>query len=1174
MPFDWNDEQKLAIKSRNGTVLVSAAAGSGKSAVLVERVIRRICDEDNKCPADRLLIVTFTTAAASELRHKINKALSKKIKEDPNNEYLMRQQRLLSSAVIGTMDSFCGALVRENFFLCDIDPDFRILDDTEEGLLKNTAIDNVLEKYYEEKSDAFLDLLELFNADKNDWSLIENVFECYKYSIAYPKPEKWIDEMLSEYDENVDIGKTASGKAILEIVCLRIEKAITCLKEARETVDGIDGLADLYIPDFDTIIDFAVHLKSLAENGEWDLLKKESAEYKNVFGKIPSVNKELQQLDEKKKAHELRTAAVKIIQGISGSLPMSEEQYRSDCRRLRPALECFAKIINEFSKELFRLKKEENAYGFSDISHIALNLLVDENNNRTSLAKEISERFEEILIDEYQDTNKAQDLLFSAVSRDGKNLFIVGDVKQSIYRFRKAMPEIFIDRRNKYELYDEKKDNYPSKIFLDSNYRSRKTVIDTVNFIFSRIMNEKTGEIKYGKGEILNYAANYDDKFIPCEIHHLKYDEDKNKPDEFEHIASEIQKLIDSKMQVKDGETYREIRYSDICVLYRKLKGNGLALSSALKARSIPFVCEANEGFCSLYEVSVILSLLKTVENPLNDVALLTTLFSPIYGFTPDELAEIRLENGGKRLYSCLKKYAEKNQKAKSFLDSLSELRRYSVIYSASEMLRRIYETTCFDDIVRAMPDGEKRVSNLMRLLDYAEYFENNGNFGLSEFMRFIDKVTGAGGDISSKTDAGEGGNCVKIMTIHKSKGLEFPVVIIANCNRSPYQDYRNQTKVYLNSKTKIGFKRLDRANFYTYPTVQFTGTEAQNSIDDVAEELRVFYVAMTRAREKLIFVLSDGGNRNSLSFSKLHAMNRLDGSVSPIDIIDTGNFAKWLLICAFTASGCEQLRKDSGFIFDKKSIADAPFLTYKSFLPADEEEQVTEDSQAEEKQIKATEEFIKELESRINYVYPFSALSGIAAKRTASGFNEQEVSETFFAKEKPAFMGKDSFTPAQRGTFTHLFMEKCDFDKSFTDVENELERLTEIGVFNSEQAKAVNLKSLKAFFESRLFERMKNSSALYREKQFTVNIPASFFENAQTDENIVVQGKIDCFFIENGEAVIVDYKTDYVKAAEELKDRYSIQMQIYKQAVEQFTGLKVKEVLLYSFALNDVISV
>jgi len=1167
----WNERQEEAILSRNGTVLVSAAAGSGKSAVLVERVIQRLCDETNKCPADSLMIVTFTNAAASGLRHKINKALGEKIKENPNNEYLSRQQRLLSSAVIGTMDSFCGSLVRENFFLSDIETDFRILDNTEEALLMNNAVDSVLEKYYDEKPDGFIDLLELFGSDKNDYALINNVFECYKYAIAYPFPEKWIDSLLTEYNPETRVGDTASGRVILNNISLELDYCIKCLDSAIENCLGIDELEEKYIPELEDKKELCSSLLLLCKNGEWDLLKNELDTVGEKFGSMPRVSKESQSLKEKGVAMTLRNTVRDKVRSLWKKMPLDEAQYREDCLSLTPALTCFVSIIKEFFSELLKLKKEENAYSFSDISHFALNLLVDENGNKTDLAKELSERFCEILIDEYQDTNKAQDMLFSAISKDETNLFIVGDVKQSIYRFRKAMPEIFIGRREKYEKYDRKTDNYPSKIFLDSNYRSRKGIIDSVNFVFKRIMKKETGDIDYGKDEYLNYSADYDNENIPCEIHFLRKDAEKNVVSEPEHIAREIEKLISSRVQVKDGENMRDIRYSDICILTRKKK-YGPQFVNEFKKHGIPAVCEANESFCNLYEVSVILSLLKAVDNPLNDMALLTTLFSPIYGFTPDELALIRLEGEDKRFYSCLKKYASHNEKAQKFLNEISEFKKYSVIYSTSELLRRVFEETAFDEIVRAMPNGEKRASNLMHLLDFAENFEKNGNFGLNEFLRFIDRVTSSGRDISVDSSSGSVGNSVQIMTIHKSKGLEFPVVFIAKCNESIQSVSKNPSNVELNPETKLGVKRQDRELLYRYPTVQYVGTGLKNYLDDISEEIRILYVAMTRAKERLFFVISDGNVANSINLESISKALIANGVLHPASIIGMSNFAKWILACAFTASGCKTLRDEAGCDLDNFIEENTDYITYKSFYPETVEEETEEDEQAD---FEVDESFVKELEERINYVYPYSALTAIAAKRTASGLNEQKINDEYFASEKPAFMGKDSFTPAQRGTFTHLFMEKCDFLKAAQSVDSELERLTADGLFTPEQAKAVNIKTLRFFFNSDLFKRMVNSDGLFREKQFTVTVPASFFESdVSTDESVVVQGKIDCFFIENGNAVIVDYKTDYVKSAGELKERYTMQMEVYKNAVEQFTGKKVKEVLLYSFTLDEIISV
>jgi ATP-dependent helicase/nuclease subunit A len=362
---------------------------------------------------------------------------------------------------------------------------------------------------------------------------------------------------------------------------------------------------------------------------------------------------------------------------------------------------------------------------------------------------------------------------------------------------------------------------------------------------------------------------------------------------------------------------------------------------------------------------------------------------------------------------------------------------------------------------------------------------------------------------------------------------------------------------------------RLDRNGLYRYDTLQYKGTKIQNTFDDISEEIRVLYVAMTRAKEKLIFVVSDLSK--PINLFDLYDMYSPDGSIYPYDIISTGNFAKWIMAVALSASGCKALRDLSGIVFPPKFTSDADFITYKQFLP-DYGQSLSKAEYHENDAIKADAEFIKQLEARMNYKYAYLPLTKIAAKRTASGFNEKEINDVFFAKEKPAFMGRESFTPAQKGTLTHLFMEKCDFEKAKKSVSDELDRLTENGIFTVEQAKAVNSRAIEGFFESDLFERMRDAAALNREQQFTVNIPASFFEDVETDETVVVQGKIDCFFIEDGEAVIVDYKTDYVTTEEELGDRYLTQMQIYKNAVEQFTGKKVKEVLLYSFALNGTV--
>jgi len=1172
MKMEWNDKQKLAINSKNGTVLVSAAAGSGKSAVLVERVIQRICDEKNKCPADSLMIVTFTRAAASELRHKISTALSKAIADADDKTYLLKQQRLLSSAVIGTMDSFCGQLVRDNFFLADIEPDFRILDATEESLLEKDAVEAVLEEEYEKGEPAFIDLLELFGSDRDDRNLINNIIQCYSFSIAYPFPEKWIDSITDEFKEGLSPSQSASGKVLLDYVKLNTECALMYFKKALSNVEDIEELKDSYISLFNSNIAYCENILALADNGQWDSLLVALNDSKKQLGNMPTINKEIRNLPEVDEAFNIRNTAKKKIVSLVGTLPVIELQHADDLKALSPVLEKFIFLVKAFSVELMRLKREENAYSFSDISSIALKLLVDENGNKTVLANELSEKFTEILIDEFQDTNRAQEMFFNALSKDGKNLFIVGDVKQSIYRFRKAMPDIFIERRDEYDYYDPNKDNYPSKIFLDYNYRSRKAVLDSVNYVFKMLMSKRTGDIDYNKDEYLNYGASFSGADTPTEIHFLHRTSENKKSDEGEHIAKEIKKLIDSKFQVKDGEKTRDIRYSDICILLRSVKNNkGGKIEAALIKNGIPAFCDAASDFCDSTEISTILSLLRFIDNPLNDLALLSVLFSPIYGFTPDELAEIRLESKKARLYTCLKKYAEKSVKAKKFIDEINEFRHLSVVCTADEMLRKIYSVTNYDEIVLAMPNGEKRSRNLLHLLDFAEKFVSSGLFGLSDFIRFIDKVTRNGGDIANESVSSDRGNCVEITTIHKSKGLEYPVVFIANCNRGVVINEKNSSNVLLNPTTKLGVKRQDRKKLFRYSTVSYKGTKIKNDLEDIAEELRILYVAMTRAREKLYFVIANSLSKASINLYDIAMQVSINGSLHPADLIDDDNVAKWILACAFLSSSCENLRNTYGCSIPSSYVEKTDFISFKEFSEESEEQEAEE---RECEKISADAEFIKEIDSRINYEYPFLPLTKVASKRTASGFSEQESDYSYFASSKPAFMLKDSYTPAQKGTLAHLFMEKCDFVNAENSVENELERLKKNGIFNEKQAAAVNTGKLSEFFSGSLYSRMKSSSKLFREQKFTVSLPVSFFEkDVESEDNVVVQGKIDCFFIENAEAVIVDYKTDYVKDGKELCERYAPQMEVYKKAVEDFTGKKVKEVILYSFSLGKEIS-
>lgn len=1166
----WNDRQKDAIISRNGTVIVSAAAGSGKTAVLVERVVERLCDETAKCPANELLIVTFTKAAASELRHRINKALQKRIKLNPNNIYLIKQQRLLASAVIGTMDSFCSQIVRENFWLCDVSPDYRILDSAEEKLLMRQAADNVLEPLYESKEKSFVDLLELFGSDKNDKALVENIFNCYFYSMAYPFPEKWLNSLLNEYDPEKMAKEIASGKEILSYISLMLDGCIDTMNNALEYCQAHEELNEKYTPLFESELSYFKKMKSLSDSKQWDSLFVELNNADSAFQKLPPIKGSDKNTYEKAAAQSLRNKAKSTVKELYKSMPVVSTQHRDDMEALFAPLECFTKIVLSFSQELLSLKKDKNAYGFSDISHFALKMLVDDNSNKTELSEKLSSQFCEIFIDEYQDTNKAQDMLFEAVSRNGENMFIVGDVKQSIYRFRKAMPEIFIERRNNYDYYDSKRDNYPSKIILDSNYRSRKSVIDSVNFFFSSLMSKRVGEIDYNEDEKLNFAADFSSNDEKTEIHYFPASFEASEITEGRHVAKEIERMVSEKMTIKDGDKIRPVRYGDFCILMRSVKNKGADIASELRKRNIPSFCDASDSFCTLPEIATVLSLLRAVDNPLNDVALLSVLFSPIYGFTPDELAEIRITGGKKSLYLCLADYAEKSEKAKKVLKDLSDFRKYSVVCSAEEMLRKLYTQTGFVEIVRAMQNGSIRTNNLNHLLDYAKVFEKNGAFGLSEFIRFIDKVSENGGDIQAVSSSGFALNSVRIMTIHKSKGLEFPVVFIANCNSNLIHSSSEPSNILLNPRTKIGVKRQDREKLFRYSTVPYSGAKLANETDDISEELRVLYVAMTRAKEKLIFVITDGKNNKSLSIKNIPTFIT-NGKINPADVLSMKNYAKWILTCALLDKQNENLRQMLEAEIPTEMLVDGN----TSFSVYDVDADDCTETENERKTV-ISEELNSEISERINFVYPYNALVYAAAKRTASDLNEQKINTDYFAAEKPAFMSKDSFTPAQRGTLVHKFMEKADYSACEKSVTSQLDKLFEKGEFSEKEKDAVDIKKIKAFFGSDLYMRIKSSTAVYREQQFTISIDAKMLIDSlpsdSENEQIVIQGKIDCFFEENGEFVILDYKTDRVKDSSELALRYKTQMDVYKTAVEKFTGKRVKEVVLYSFNLGKEI--
>lgn len=1181
MGVKWTTDQQHAIECCKGSVLVSAAAGSGKTTVLVERVIRRLTDEDNPCSAEDLLIVTFTRAATAQMREKIGAAILKRLSENPTDRHLRRQYMLLPFAKICTIDSFCNDLVRENFHALGISPDYSLLDNETAVIMKNDVCEAMLERAYEEDSDgSFSGLSDMMSSGSSDEDFVKLIIKMYDISTAYPFPDLWLDSLIEEYSQP-DINKSCWGVIIKKYVCDMLDYCVSSSNDMMAAMESDSIVADAYGAAVQSDINMYAELREKV-NRDWDeaLEAFNTVKYMGL-GRVPKGYES----ETKNAVMTARKKLKDLLKKVPNIMCVSSGEHSEDVRLMRGPVTKLIELVKQFGREYSAEKDKMNSADFSDILHRALNLLAVSDGRggyiKTDLARELSSHYVEILVDEYQDINEAQDMIFKAISADENNLFTVGDVKQSIYRFRQAMPEIFLRRRSTTHSFESGK--YPLGITLGSNFRSRVGVTSCVNYIFRQLMSTEAGELEYDDSEALNAAAKYPERDTPdCELHVVT---DKgNRADTLEAQARYVAKYIErtvreGKMLVTKGGALHPASYGDFCILLRTAKNVSSVYANALSERGIPVFSPETGGFFEAAEISFILSLLRVLDNPVQDIPLAAVMLSPLFGFSAGELADIRasakerLEAGETEpLYRSVTASADEgDEKAAAFLKKIESLRRLSLTLSAGELVRRVCEETGFDAIAGAMPDGERRRLNIGLLCDYAEKYEAAGNLGLSGFIRFIDKVARTSGDLATAARPSENADIVRIMTVHQSKGLEFPICILADMQHV-FNERDNTESVLISSSAGLGMKRRTEDGISVYDTASRRAAVITSERMGRSEEMRVLYVALTRAKENLVMVTSVPNPEKGLA--KVAVECGIGERANPFAVLRMNNFSDLVLTALMRHPAADELRKLSG--------VDVPiFLPEKDrfklkVVVSDSESFMAES--ANEQKIAAKPVFFDEVCERLDYSDPRSVLSSVPAKRAASDGSERGINREYFASSRPAFMSSGGLTPAQRGTATHKFMQFSDYAAARADIESELARLVDVGFLSEEEGKAVNVSAAKRFFMSSLAERIFASNNVMREKKFAALFPAKFFYPELTgeaaEEKIVVQGIADCVFVEDGKLVIVDYKTDTGVDAEALLDRYSAQLGIYREALSQALGMPVKETLLYSFFMNSTVKV
>ncbi len=1162
---NWTESQLHAIKAEGGGVLVSAAAGSGKTAVLVERVIRLLTREKRPVPADRLLVVTFTKAAAAEMKQRISAVLSERIAEEPENQLLLEQQLLLSHSHICTIHAFCGELLRDNFELLDISPDYRIADETEIALLKQQAVEQVLEEGYKSETKDFIHLAEFFSS-KDDRLLSDQILTIYDFIRSHPFPLKWLDEQEESYRHAVSTKKFPWIETVSEEIKDALAVCRALFEHAFNEIKGDSMLEECYLPAFENDYNFLCSLQNELELNCWDAAVSLASEHS--FSSLRPLRKYDDQ-NKKDELGEVRNVIKGQLEEIKQLLLRCsvDKEIEKDLDRILPIMHALFNAVRKFYELLEEEKHQKNLLDFSDLELLSLKILAvpaGEKMIKTKLAKEYETRFDEILVDEYQDINEVQDAIFRALSHNEENLFLVGDIKQSIYRFRNAMPELFLRRSKRVFPYDGL--HYPSGIHLDANFRSRKEVTNAVNYLFSCLMSPGLGDVDYTQESLKPMAKFSENSGYEAELQVIDYAgiqdvEEERVVYEARHIANEIKRMIAQEIQINDRGRLRQCRFGDFCILLRSMKDRAPLFENEFRRQGIPLWNDASLSYLDSEEVSTILNLLKVLDNPLQDIPLLAVMMSPLCRFTPDEAAEIRTSHNKEPLYFALKAYAENgDEKSRAFLKELERLRNLSVISRLDELLQFIYDTTGFMAFVSASQTGEQRAANLRLLLEYACHYEDAGYRGISGFIRYVDRMVERGQDFVAANVVNEKADVVRLMSIHRSKGLEFPICFVADLNKQ-FNTLDLRGEILLHPTQGIGFKIREPETLKHYATLPYEALRCSISHDMLAEELRVLYVALTRPREKLILVLS------SMNFSaEVKKIARKSGGAFPpfpFALRKMKSFGEWILAAMLGSTELHEILNINFSDFPlKKSGIRLSF--YSPVAEKDVEEFQVEDFS------KVDDVFLKHLQEQVEFHYPYEKISNLPGKMTVTQVTKKMV-EGDIVLAKPAFLREKRFSAAEKGTILHRFMQHINLEAAEC-LEDEIARQIEAAFLTQEQAEILDIQKIKDFLCSEIAEKMRNAgSALYREYKFMYEINASeLYDVPGADqETVLIQGVADAVIVEEDGLIIVDYKTDRVDKPEQLDERYRAQLNLYGRALSKSFGRPVRQSIIYSFSLS-----
>lgn len=1187
----WTKEQLEAITARNTGIIVSAAAGSGKTSVLVERLLGILSDTENKIPADRIVVVTFTNDAAAQIKQRLSAALSQAIENDPDNLWLCRQQALLQTAKISTIHSFCFDLIRENIQSLDVSAGFRILDDTEEELLIRKAAENTFEKLYGEAPDKINALADFFSGSvRSDSELEEAVLKIYNFLMSIPFYEDWIKSQINYYSADFDPDSDPLAKAYEEITKKAYERIISRAEYAQDVfTESFGRTSNAVAGDIGGISEILVGLKS---GGIFELSNlHDRFSFARIDlprkGKNDPVDEYIEQ--QKEKIKKIRDDYKKEFEKIGKNI-FTAEEIAEDYKKHGEILSGISEVISVFSEELKKLKTAKNALGFSDAEQLAIKLLAEKNDDgeivKTRLARELSDYYSMIMIDEFQDANNNQDLIFKLLSKGGtadkggENLFVVGDVKQSIYRFRLANPQLFLDALKKSETYTEDCSGGFASILLNRNFRSSSDVIGFVNYVFGLLMSRENGEIDYTAEEALVQGLEYphgdrttEMLIVPDSDESTENDDEDVSPNcEAKAAAAKIKSMIGVK-NVYDKGVLRPCEPRDFCILLRNNKSAEVYVRELEKA-GIKAYAEEPAGYLKSREISVLTALLAVVDNPMQDIKLATVLMSPMFMLNAEDMAVLAGERQEKRekYFSVVRRVmggetavpADSSLYAKldRFMKMFDKLRYCAASQRIERFIRTIYDSTDFLSAVQVYKDGGRKRANLRLLLDVAESYEKNSGGGLNGFVRYVDNVIKRDGDFKRASTVASTDNVVSVKTIHKSKGLEYPFVFLCGTSVKFNADDLNK-RIQINSDFGIGFKIQERENLKLYNSFpQYTIREL-NRAAAKSEEMRLLYVALTRAREQLFITVPDN-EKIRKRIEKVRSEIIGSGGVTVGNVSAANSMLDWLAAAMI-------MHRDGGWFRDGESIDPKKCEVSVNVCAAEE----LEKSDAAENTAKALpdSEMLQKLRDMFAYRYDDS-LTQKTAKITVTEIAKSSGDKLYL--RRPDFaLEYGGLTAAERGTAMHTFMQYADYRAAEEDVSAEAARLAEQGLLSFEERDSLNISQLEEFFRSELYSRMKKCGNIRREQKFLIKKSDAALDDERLMEynsNSMLQGIADCMFEEDGEIVLVDYKTDRVDSGKVLISRYDLQIKLYSAALSKIFGKRVKEAYLYSFSLGKAV--